>query len=105
MGIFDIDEVQLAVVETNGSLSVYQKFANRPVTNKDLDLKGEKDKDPPMMVIENGTFIDSALQAVGLSRASVSQELSDKGTDINTIYICTADPDGIVNIIEKEETQ
>ncbi len=33
MGIFDINEVQLAVVETTGKISVYQKAQFRPVNN------------------------------------------------------------------------
>lgn len=105
MGIFDISEVQLAVVETNGSLSVYQKFANRPVTNEDLDLKGEKDKDPPMLVVENGAVIESALKAVSLDRAKLCKALEKKQLDIKDIYICTADTDGIVSVIEKEKTK
>ena len=39
-GIFDISEVQLAVVETTGTLSVYQKYSARNVTNGDMELNG-----------------------------------------------------------------
>ena len=39
MGIFDINEVQLAVVETTGKISVYQKAQFRPVNNGGMGIK------------------------------------------------------------------
>ena len=52
-GIFDISEVQLAVVETTGTLSVYQKYSARNVTNGDRERKG-KDENPPEVVDADG---------------------------------------------------
>ena len=101
MNIFDISEVQLAVVETNGSLSVYQKKGSQPVTCSDLDIRSE-DSDPPMMVIDNGCIIDSSLESAGLDRSVLLEELSKKGLSAERVYICTADKKGIVNLIEKE---
>ena len=39
-GYFNLDEILYAIVETNGKLSIYPKFDNRPVTNKDMENKG-----------------------------------------------------------------
>ncbi|MBQ7981655.1 MAG: DUF421 domain-containing protein, partial [Oscillospiraceae bacterium] len=52
-GIFDISQVQFAMVETTGNLSVYQKYQYRNVTNSDMELKG-KSINPPEVVIADG---------------------------------------------------
>ena len=59
MGIFDINEVQLAVVETTGKISVYQKAQFRPVNNGGMGVKGSQ-TDPPQLVVDNGRIIYSA---------------------------------------------
>ena len=102
MSIFDISEVQLAVVETNGSLSVYQKKASQPVTCEDMKIQSE-DSDPPMLVIENGCIIDNSLESTGLDRQALLGELEERKLSPDDIYICTADKNGIVNLIRKEE--
>ena len=50
-GIFDIEQVQFAVVETTGKVSVYPKFKNRPVTNEDMNIKNSS-PDPPAVVVQ-----------------------------------------------------
>lgn len=37
--IFRVEEVEFAVVETNGKLSIYQKYQNRPVTPQVLSRR------------------------------------------------------------------
>ena len=54
--IFDISDVQFAVVETNGSVSIYEKFAQRNVTNNDLNLTGTS-MDPPVIIVSDGKLI------------------------------------------------
>ncbi|MEG1774094.1 MAG: DUF421 domain-containing protein, partial [Oscillospiraceae bacterium] len=53
-GIFDLAEVDFALVETNGSLSVYPKFAARGVTNADLHLSASGCDSPPVLIINDG---------------------------------------------------
>ena len=102
MNIFDISEVQLAVVETNGKLSVYQKKPSRNVTNEDMGNTDDDGKDPPIMVIENGCVIDNALETLSLDKQAFIKEIKKRGTQPANVYICTADADGIVDLIEKE---
>ena len=60
-GVFDITEVQLAVVETNGKVSVYQKAPARPVTCADLQLRPDA-KDPPEVLIADGCIIEGTVE-------------------------------------------
>lgn len=102
MGIFDIEEVQLAVVETTGKISVYQKAEYRPVTNGAMHVK-DSQGDPPQLVIDNGKVIGSALKSVGRDRKWLEQKLCEKDMKLCDVYICTADPSGKVTVIGKDK--
>ena len=65
--IFDISDVQFAVVETNGSVSIYEKFAQRNVTNNDLNLTGTS-MDPPVIIVSDGKLIQKGLEVSGLKK-------------------------------------
>ena len=58
--IFDISEIQFAIVETTGSISLYQKFPYQTCTAKMMHLKG-KSKNPPQLIIEDGKIINDSL--------------------------------------------
>jgi len=65
--VFDIREVELAVVETNGKLSVYQRFGARPITGDTLGLTPPPDGcPPPALVISDGELIPQALERCNL---------------------------------------
>src|SRR5699024_5253991 len=61
-GVFRIQDVWYAIVETTGKVSVMQKFASRTVTPADLSLSGEEEQ-PPAVVVSDGKIIRSALTA------------------------------------------
>ena len=101
--IFDISEVQYAVAETTGKISVLPKFENRTVTNGDMPLTG-RSSDPPVLVIEDGTVIGQNLSDAGLDRERLDKELEKRSLAVKDIYIMTAEPDsGKITIIRKNE--
>ena len=64
-GIFDIRDVQLAVVETNGTVSAYQKSAAQPLTPEDLHMHPEA-ADPLEVIIADGAVSNEGLAACGM---------------------------------------
>ena len=102
MGIFDINEVQLAVVETTGKISVYQKAQFRPVNNGGMGIKGSQ-TDPPQLVVDNGRIIYSALGLIGKDEKWLMKKLGEKGMPLKDVYICTADPSGQIVAIRKDK--
>lgn len=99
-GIFDLSEVQFAIVETTGKISFYQKYQSRNVTNKDLNLN-HNTVNPPTLIISDGIFLDFALKSVNLTEKWLSQKLKEKNLKIEDIFIMTADPSGKTFIIPK----
>ncbi len=100
-GIFDISEVQFAVVETTGNLSVYQKYPYRNVTNEDMTLKG-KSKDPPEVIIADGDFVKGAMNRLGITEEWTEKILKKEKTAVKEVFLMTADPDRSYSIIKKE---
>ena len=59
-GYFNIYDVQYAIMETNGKVSVMPKPESSPVTNYDLDIKKEKTS-LPLTIISEGKFMKDNL--------------------------------------------
>ena len=100
-GIFDISEVQFAVVETTGNLSVYQKYPYRNVTNADMEIKG-KSIDPPEIVIADGEPDGDAMSRLTLSMEWVERTIKKEKTAIGDVFLMTVDKDRNYSLIRKE---
>lgn len=96
--IFDISEVQFAVVETTGAVSVYQKRPFRTPANRDLDIGG-RSIDPPEVVIDDGRIIDDALQRTEKSREYLEKILKKEKTVLSAVFLMTLDSDGNYSLI------
>ncbi|MCR4639450.1 DUF421 domain-containing protein [Ruminococcus sp.] len=101
--IFDISEVQLAIVETTGSVSVMKKPSEDTPTRSDMKLSADC-SDPPVMIISDGKFIPQAMKSLKLSRCAVEMLLSANKISVNDVFIMTADSDGNCFIADKHGT-
>lgn len=101
-GVFDLDEVQYAVVETTGKVNVFPKYPSRPVTNSDLDIRSSSE-DPPSVVIQDGIVMNSSLQQLGLGAKWLEKTLSSADMTAERVYLMTALSAGRYRIIEKSE--
>lgn len=100
-GIFDLEEVQFAVVETTGKVNVFPKFKNRPVTNQDMNIKNQS-TDPPAVVIQDGKIMESSLKRLGLGRGWLDKILEENSLDPTDIFMMTAQTAAKYRIIRKE---
>lgn len=99
--IFDISEVQFAVVETTGTVSVYQKYEYRNVTNGDMKLKS-KSIDPPEIVIDEGVIVNDALERLNLSEEKLRSILEKERLKVKDIFIMTLDSNMKHSIVRRE---
>lgn len=100
-GIFDIQDVEYAIVETTGKISVLQKFAAQTVTPRMLHIQG-KDKSPPVVAVSDGQIVKSALQSCGLDEAWLTRRLEKEGRALSEIFLMTVDQEENTCIILKE---
>lgn len=99
--VFDIAEVQLAVVETTGNISVYQKKEDQPCTPKDLGLKAES-KNPPQLIIDDGEIVSNALDFLKLKMSWLESTLKSEQCRAEDVFIMTADEDKNYTLIRRE---
>lgn len=102
-GIFDISEVQFAVVETNGRVSVYQKYEYRNVTNQDMAYS-QKSNNPPEIIVSDGKLVKSGLDAAGLDMSWFRELIDRKHISAEDIYLLTADSTGSYNLIKRSSS-
>lgn len=100
--IYDVSDVQFAIVETTGTISILQKFPKQPVTPEMLDIKGET-KNPPQLIIDDGELVENALSFVKLGQGWLYGILADNKVSVSGVFILTADETGAFNLIKKEE--
>lgn len=100
--VFDIADVQFAVVETTGNLNVYEKFEKQPMTPGVAQIKGES-KNPPQLLVNDGKLLTEALKGIGFGEGWFYEVLKSKKIELEEIFIMTADDNGSVNIIKKED--
>lgn len=102
-GIFDIDEVLFAIVETNGSLSVYPKFEKRPVTNEALDIAMPVCQSPPVFIINDGEVDAQALEFCNLDRAWLDNVLKENHLSEKDIFAMSCDRSARYILLKKEK--
>ena len=100
-GIFDIGTVQLAIVETNGTVSAYQKAEDRPVTCKDAGIQGDETA-PPEVLVSDGCLSTDGLRAAGYTPDDLTDMLRARGLRQEEVFLLTADTNGMRTIVEKK---
>ena len=91
--VLDIRQVQFAILETDGSLSVFPYPAYSPATAKDAGVKAGKQY-LPITIIADGKLCRENLALAGKDRAWVDKTLSSQGADIGNTLLLTVDAAG-----------
>lgn len=102
--IFDINQVQYAYIETNGSLSVLLRTADTPVTVRDAKIKKEE-AELPCLVISDGKIIKDEFQYCSMSAEKLKNILKKENTTVKDVFIMTAEKSGKYNIIRKADSK
>lgn len=99
--VFDPSEVQFAIVETTGSVSVYQKPEHRGVTNSDLHAKPEQGN-PPDVVVTDGVLLQEGMNAAGLDEDWLRAYLKKRGLRLKDVFLLTAKSRSDVTLIRRD---
>ena len=102
-GYFSLEEVQYAIVETNGTVNVLPKSEFSPVTNGDMKLKVDKNTIPYTMISE-GKILKENLTHVAYTENDLHNLLKRKNiNNINNIGVFTIDKNGNCFIQERNK--
>lgn len=101
-GYFDLNEIEYAVMEVNGTLSVLPKSENKPVTLKDMNLKSNKSSLCANIVID-GHVMKNNLKNMNKEESWLEKELKVKGVKLENILLATLDNQEKLTIYRRNE--
>ncbi len=84
--VYQVSDVEFAVLEATGDLSVMLKKENQPLTAKDLNLTVASIKES-QTVIMDGVIMDEPLATIGRSRAWLHTELEKLGVTVENVFL------------------
>ena len=100
-GITDIAEVEYAILEQNGKLTVIQKAPYKPPTSADLNINPTESGISHIVVCE-GRINKNSLKILSLTEKEVKTELERSGVTLKDVYVMLMDDTKKVQIIKKE---
>ena len=103
-GVFDPEDVSLALVETNGSLSVYKTQDATEVTIGFFDSEKEKDecmKSPLLPIIVDGVIDKEVLKDCDIKESWVNKALKISNTNKKEVYLMLCNKEKKYQIVKK----
>ncbi|MCL2619703.1 MAG: DUF421 domain-containing protein [Defluviitaleaceae bacterium] len=84
--VFSIMDVEYAILEPNGALTVMKKSSKKPVTKEDMQILSEP-AGLPSEIITDGKIVEKNLAELGYSREQLNAELRKQGVkDVKHIF-------------------
>ena len=101
--VFSIRDVEYAILEPNGQLSVLKKDDKEQVTRKDLNLPTKNILCIPTEIIVDGKLVVANLVEIGQTREWLDQQLKQAGVNsINQVLYAEMQSDGSLYINKKK---
>jgi uncharacterized membrane protein YcaP (DUF421 family) len=92
--VFHLADVEFAVMETNGQLSVLKKSDLEPVTRRDLGIQTAV-RSEPRIVIMDGNVMKRTLQSLGFTEQWLLDKIREQGADrFEDVFLAQLDSAG-----------
>lgn len=91
--VFRVADVEFAMLEANGDLSVMLRSEYQPLTPKHLGMKLVNER-PTQSVIMDGVIQDEPLASTGRSRGWLHKELDKLGVTKENVFLAQVDSNG-----------
>lgn len=89
------EDVEVAVLETSGRLSVVPKSSKRPLSPGDLGLPAPPEGLPTILLMDGEVFRE-CLESRGLDMAWLEARLGEKGLHPKKVFLATLERDGSI---------
>lgn len=99
-GITNVSDVEYAVLETSGKLSITLKSQHRPVTPADLGITTAYEGLPTVLIMD-GNVLGQNLKDINLAESWLGEQLSARGLSPRQVLLATLETDGKLFINEK----
>lgn len=102
-GYFDLSQVEYALMEANGKLSILPKPEYRPITPKDMSIKVNSEGLCANIVIDS-KIMHNNLKNMNKDLKWLDKKLREKGyTDLSKILLVTLDTNEKITVYERNE--
>lgn len=93
-GVFDLNQVDFAIIEPNGQISVLKKPEHMPLTPKDMQIKVMPNGISTELIYD-GIIIEENLTQLNKDIAWLLKELNKQGIkDVSEVFLATLNPAG-----------
>jgi len=100
--VLDLESVQFAILETNGSLSVFPYTRERPASAREAGIE-TRPQHLPVTVVSDGKLQQENLKVAGKDRAWVDKVLKQRGATVRDTLLLTVDKTDKVVFYSKME--
>lgn len=101
-GYYDISDIEYAIVEANGELSVLPKETKRPLTPYDMQLNVKKEGLCANVIID-GKVMKKNLSIINKDEEWLNHELKIKGKNLKDVLLATVDVNEKVIFYERNK--
>lgn len=92
--IFKISDVEIAILETDGQLSVLKKTSQQPVTPQMLKMVLKQEKAPTLLIVD-GQILYKNLATLGYTEEWLMKEIRKQGaTNTDEVFLAQVSSDG-----------
>lgn len=104
-GVFSPEDVEFAILEPDGQLSVLIREENRPATKKDMKAAISTVRTIPLELIVDGEIVDKNLRKADVSMHWLNQQLKKSGVhSMNQVFYAELQLDGTLYIDKYEDS-
>lgn len=100
-GYFNIADIQTAILESNGKISILPLANKRPATPEDLNISPSQDKTLTTLILDGEILFDN-IEHINKNKEWLLQELKKQGyKNEKSIFLATCDKDLNISIYDK----
>ncbi|MGN0488635.1 MAG: DUF421 domain-containing protein [Ruminococcus sp.] len=100
-GYFSLEDIETAILESSGRISVLPKAEKRPCTPSDLALSVPTDR-PEVNVIIDGDILLKNLKYTGNNENWLDKKLKDAKIKVNDVFLATVNSDNQITFYKKD---
>ena len=100
-GYFDLNEIDYAIMEINGSISFLPKEKEKPATKKDMKIKSDKSGLIANVIID-GNYMENNMKAINKDKKWLDHEMKIQGYEnYDDILLATVDSNDKLTVYKK----
>lgn len=91
--VFNLADVEFAVMETTGEVNVFLKSDKKPLSAKDMSIKTAPMAEPQTIILD-GNVLNEPLASLGLNKEWLRIQLENSGVSLDNVFLGQVDSSG-----------